>query len=155
MSPQNRTSSHPSGRGVAGHISLMRIPPALSANTYLAGTPEESENPAFPSDPESGAREERRPQIPDAGWQGDSLSRTKGLILAKELLGLSPRHCLCLQLLLLPSLPSPVRRSMALLSWAWPSVSKPLFRPYHPTPAQPSLAGVLLDLDCSRNERLP
>lgn len=105
----------------------MRIPPALCANTDHAGTPGESENPAFPSDPESGAREEQRHQIPDAGWQGDSLSRTKGLILAKELLGLSPRYCLCLELLLLPYLPCPVRRSMALLPWAWPSVSKPLF----------------------------
>lgn len=50
--------------------SLMRIPPALSANTYLAGTSEGSENPAFPSDAESGALEGMRPKAPDAGWGG-------------------------------------------------------------------------------------
>lgn len=66
--------------------------------------------------------------------EGESMSRTGAsgirvleLILVKELLGYSPRHCLFLVLLDLPHLPCSVQRNTALLPWAWPSISKLLF----------------------------
>lgn len=59
--------------------SLMRIPPALSANTYLAGTPEGSENPAFPADAETSALEGMRPKAPDTGWGGGQLEQDRRL----------------------------------------------------------------------------
>ena len=66
--PPKQDKLLPKGETSCRKSSLMRIPPAPSVNTSLAGTPEGSENPAFPSDPESGALEAMRPEAPGAGW---------------------------------------------------------------------------------------